>query len=558
MKILVKQNKWNRQEALLKKCITERIPVEFTEGGMSIELCVNKAIGAEESYLITGEKNEWKITGSDGLGLYYGIGKFLHSAKWTDETFKPEATEKVVTPACSYRAVYFSIHFYNWYYMATMEELKKYLEETLLWGYNTVICILPIVHIHSFEDKEFIDQAERSRKLYMIAKELGMKVGTIVGPNQGILSAPEEYNADPSCYEHRTGGGGRNLCPAKEGVVEYLSSIWHTHFKTYEDIGLDYILTWPYDEGGCGCEKCRPWGGNGYLNLIKKTHEIARLYHPNAKFIVSTWYFDEYFECVHDMGEFDGLYERLKTDLSYVDYILVDSHNDFPKYVLEHEVIKPVVNFPEISMYGVRSWGGRGANPLPKRFQRIWDSSKQVLAGGMPYSEGNYEDISKVQCVGYYWEPDRHYRDILGEYINYEYSDAVIDEVLEMMECIEESHVLVRSGYEPNMEAAVRADELAIAVDARLGERAKTSWRWRILYIRARIDSMLYEYHVANCQGKEKALYDLWQTKESYLRDNAEAQELLQELCKIYHSVDKEIGKNHWTFPPVKDGKVRK
>ena len=37
-----------------------------------------------------------------------------------------------------------------------------------------------------------------------------------------------------------------------------------------------------------------------------------------------------------------------------------------------------------------------------------------------------------------------------------------------------------------------------------------------------------------------------------------EAQELLQELCRYYHTIDKEKGKNHWTFPPVKDGKVLK
>ena len=555
MKININSNGNFGHEELLKKHISGRIPVEYSDGDMIVELCVDSSINAEESYKIIGYGNDWKIVGSDKLGLYYGIGKFLHSAKWTEESFVPKSTDKVISPACPYRAIYFSVHFYNWYYMASIEELKSYLEEMLLWGYNCAHAILPVVHADSFEDEEYIQQIERTRNLYKVAKSLGMKIGTTVGPNQGLNSAPDELRADPSCYEHRTGGGGKNICPAKEGAIEYLRPIWLNNFKTYEDLGLDYIITWPFDEGGCGCEKCRPWGGNGYLDLIKIVHKDAKELHPNAKLIVSAWYFDEAFEGPDEQGEFESLYARLKTDLDYVDYIMVDSHNDFPHYVLENEVVKPIVNFPEISMYGVRSWGGRGANPLPKRFQRLWDSSKSVLAGGMPYSEGIYEDISKIQCVGYYWEPDKNYKEILGEYICYEYTDAVVDEVIEMMECIEENHVRVRSGNEPNMDAAYRAEELAFIVDQKLSSRAKECWRWRILFIRARIDRMLYDYHVENCQGKEKALYELWNTREWYLRDNEEAQELLQELCHLYRTQDKHAF-NKWTFPPVKDGKL--
>ena len=117
---------------------------------------------------------------------------------------------------------------------------------------------------------------------------------------------------------------------------------------------------------------------------------------------------------------------------------MVDSHADYPEYVLTHELIKPIVNFPEISMWGLYPWGGFGANPLPRRFQRIWDSSRRVLAGGMPYSEGIYEDILKIQFAGYYWDPERNWHDILSEYVAYEYGQNVIPQVLEMMECIEQ------------------------------------------------------------------------------------------------------------------------
>lgn len=202
------------------------------------------------------------------------------------------------------------------------------------------------------------------------------------------------------------------------------------------------------------------------------------------------------------------------------------------------------------------------------------------MSGGMPYSEGMYEDISKVQFVGYYWDKDRHYRDILGEYINYEYAHDVQEEVLEMMELIEVNHVGVGGRKEPDMEAAIRAEHLAKKVDAKLGKRAKESWRWRILYIRACIDMMVYNYY--QDKGKDmvwtnpwnRKMKDadgtivlpgetisspglMWRTPKEYLENNEEAQELLQELCDWYHCVDEDPDKgNKYTLPPVKDGIV--
>ena len=37
-------------------------------------------------------------------------------------------------------------------------------------------------------------------------------------------------------------------------------------FERLSDVGLDIVTFWPYDEGGCACEKCKPWGSNGYLS----------------------------------------------------------------------------------------------------------------------------------------------------------------------------------------------------------------------------------------------------------------------------------------------------
>ena len=87
MKITTINNGYEQHELLLKRCITERIAVEFTDGGITIELWIDENLGAEESYQIIGHEDVWKIIGSDKLGLYYGIGKFLHSATWDDKSF---------------------------------------------------------------------------------------------------------------------------------------------------------------------------------------------------------------------------------------------------------------------------------------------------------------------------------------------------------------------------------------------------------------------------------------------------------------------------------------
>ena len=89
MKLNVIDNGYEKHGYLLKKTIESKIPIIYETDGMQIELCMNNQMLSTESYLITGKDNDWKITGSDELGLYYGIGKFLHSAKWTETEFVP-------------------------------------------------------------------------------------------------------------------------------------------------------------------------------------------------------------------------------------------------------------------------------------------------------------------------------------------------------------------------------------------------------------------------------------------------------------------------------------
>ena len=99
--------------------------------------------------------------------------------------------------------------------------------------------------------------------------------------------------------------------------------------------------------------------------------------------------------------------------------------------------------------------------------------------------------------------------EILTEYIAYEYSPEVIDDVLAVVRTLESNHhmrwwpgelegVKLTMNWFPSRGAKCRADpgaEEAYAavkqVDAKLPEWARKSWRWRIVYIRAMLDAEL-------------------------------------------------------------------
>ena len=570
MKLWINDNGNSDHKNVFLEVVRERIPVEEDRGGLQVELRMDPKIGPEESYRVDGSGSSFTVTGADRLGLYYGIGKLLHTAVWTDKRFAPKATDGVISPECPYRAIYFCTHFYNWYNLAPVEELEKYARDLLLWGYNIIHCTCSTSIYDSLEVPKAKALFAKIRRILTIAKKYGMKI-SVGGPvNQAFKSTPVQYHGDNSCYDRRCKVAGINICPEKPGALDYLLDSWRARFELLKDLRIDIIAFWPYDEGGCGCEKCRPWGANGYPKLCRHLAKLAREYFPEAKFRVSTWFFDQ----PDDEGEYEGFYRQIENgELDFIDHLMTDSHSGFPKYPRTHQPPLPTVGFPEISMHGLRPWGGRGANPLLRRFQSQWDECKHVMLGGMPYSESIYEDISKIQYIGYYWDKDRHYTDILKEYVNYEYAPELYEEILEMCHLIEDNHTDVVKGQEPDMVKARRVVELAEYVDARLGRAAKTGFRWRLLYIRAKLDLMVYEYYhskgrnyyLVNDTGRRwadsdgtmvepgemiSALGALWRTPISYLADNPDAQELLWELVGWYHS-DLEEGTKNVMCPPV-------
>jgi hypothetical protein len=131
----------------------------------------------------------------------------------------------------------------------------------------------------------------------------------------------------------------------------------------------------------------------------------------------------------------------------------------------------------------------------------------------------------------------------------------VCEEVLEIMELIEINHVIVGGCMlrSPALEVAQRAAKLAEAVDAKLTERAKKAWRWRILYIRAKIDEIIYQYFLEHFESNDKAaIYELHKTPKKFLEHSDEAQKLLHELVEIYHCIPCPAEYCR-VYPPIKE-----
>jgi hypothetical protein len=195
----------------------------------------------------------------------------------------------------------------------------------------------------------------------------------------------------------------------KEGGVAYLLTNFRELFQQYKtnEVDLDFFISWPYDEGGSACTGADgysewPWGARGFPNITHQLSVLGKQLFPNMRTVVSTWGFDR----PAAVGEFAGLDQYIRSHPGAFDFTMADSNTEFPSWPIEAHHGPgdlPLLNFPEISMWGRTPWGGFGANPLPERFQQLWRPIEKLVSGGMPYSEGIFEDLNQAICFQHYW-----------------------------------------------------------------------------------------------------------------------------------------------------------
>jgi len=474
-----------RTFSILKDRIEQRCASRVVESGAEakIILTIDNSLPSE-GFRIDATDAATRVAGGSPSGLLYGTGKFLRTSRY-EGAFEPSPWRGVSQPRGSLRGMYFATHFHNWYQQASPAEVSRYMEDLALWGVNAVMAVFPMINLQDWNDPQAAPAMDMLRQYARTARDLGLQFATGVN-NSMFKNAPKDIRAtrlpDPT---HRRGNSGNPVCPSIPEGHEYIMTNTGRLFDELSEVGLDILVHWPYDEGGCACAKCRPWGCNGYLKLSRDLTLLARKRFPHIKTVLSTWMFDTPPE-----GEWQGLADALAKKNDWVDYILADSHEDFPRYPLDVGVPGglPLLNFPEISMWGNWPWGGFGANPLPSRLQRLWGQVKDVVRGGFPYSEGIYEDVNKVVEAQFYWDKDQSAHETMKEYIAYEFGLDKADDVLALIDDLEAAASQSYRKQPVDTDKVQRAYHLAESTNARLPDWAKQSWRWEILILRATLD----------------------------------------------------------------------
>ena len=448
-----------------------------------------------------------RVLGGDARGVLYGCGRLLRAARFAENAVTLGPPEGANEPENDVRAIYFATHFGNFYHNAPVDKVARYVEELALWGINALILWFDMHHYTGIDDPKARAHLDRLRRLFRAARGVGMRVGLATIANEAYSTSPEDLRADPDTgrAHYRV-----ELCPSKDGAIGAIVKGLREEFEQFDH--LDIIWIWPYDQGGCACEACRPWGANGFLKAARAVSAELRARRPDAEIILSTWLFDT----PEDQGEWRGLYKELEKDASWIDGVLTDHFNDFPAWPLEHKLPGdlPLFSFPEISMQGMAPWGGFGANPRPRHWQRIWEKLRGHIQGGFPYSEGIYEDVNKIFWAQVFWNESRSTADILREYAAYEFSPDCADEICDAMTRMEDT--LQRHGLKiKNLDGAPEIWEIIQRADGELPAWAKTAWRWRLVYLRALIDAEL---------------------KVNALKPNDTVRKAIREISEIYHA----------------------
>ena len=468
---------------MVEERVCERVPASDAAGTFSVKLSIDASLPPDFA--------EVRVKGSGAevraprfRTLVSGAGNLLKSFRYGRDRFAAADGSYDFKAAKSVRIAYLARHFASPFMQFDAETMCRYMDDLVLDGINAFNTQTSIPNVDAVRLKH--DVAERERFLGVSAaivehlRKLDCGMGGGGGGNQAAGDTDPAIRAEKNTNP-RAPETGFNVCPEKPGAMEFLLSRQRRHLEKIKREGLDikFLTHFPYDEGGCGCAKCEPWGCNGYLRMCEAFQPLNREAFPDAKSVVSTWLFRE--------NEFAGLWEYLKTH-DWIDYLEIDDFGaEYPQYPLDHPIPNghtKIITFPEISMWGRIPWGGFGAVAYPKMLERIFRRCEKAVEGFRYYSEGIFEDINKAVVTGLYIDPSTTPNDILARYAAYHFPGVSPDDFVRLVELFEKNH----RPYMMERENADAAKTLALKMDRDILPSMKNSWRWRLVWLRAMID----------------------------------------------------------------------
>lgn len=548
---------YNKLFSILKVRVEERsgarvVPVA---GQVAVRFELDPSLPAD-AYTISDMEHGLLIQGADFRGLMYGLGQFLHKSQYDETGMCVTDWRGTSTPDCPVRTLYFALHFYNGYHMMTPEDLVRNLEDVMLWGFNGVCANYARVSLHDFSDPNAEHNFRLIETLFSAAKSLKMTTSVLLGTVDFMDTVPELAADKTGIF----GKGGNALCPSRPGGYERISYINMTVVRRLAHIGLDYVILWPYDEGGCSCELCAPWGGNGYYRWAKRQYqEICSEIANPPKAILCTWHFGL---GINDPRDFAWLDRAIREDRAngddWISYMLLETRRGIPEFVQKNGIPGglPALDFPEITMRYLNPWGGWGATPLPTEVERMWRQLPGGVNGGVCYTEGFYDDVNKAVIASLMYDGSLTTRDVFTDYCGYEFRAELADDFWTMCNLMEYNQMRTfhTNKEAPDMEKAALARDLGEKLNNALPESLRTRWQWRLMYLRSVLDYERYTAGQPHNWGFDqldgKSSFAHWG---QFLVGNQKAQDALWELIELYrmpHQYDPEFHVLHYYIRP--------
>jgi len=488
---------------LLARIVADRsgVTVERSSVAADVILELSPELGAEAFRISGSARGPVHIEAGGGRGLIYGVGRLLRSSDFEQGAFRVGTWRGASEPAAPVRGMYFATHFHNWYHVAPLPDVTRYVEELALYGCNSLSVWFDMHHYRDIDDPAAQAMIARLRAILEAANRVGIGASLTMLANEGFQNTPPELRAS-NVVENgyfRTIGGFYNteICPSRPGGLDLILTNRRAVLEAFSGIRFDCVWIWPYDQGGCTCAKCAPWGANGFLRTAEPVAHLVHRQFPDARIVLSTWYFDRFIE--DEWERFHRWVDRERP--GWFDFLMIDGFGAFPEYPRQHGVPGgfPVVGFPEISMEGNSPWGGYGANPRPAHWEAYWRQAKDMLSGSFPYSEGIFEDANKFLMLQLHWSPARDVDHILREYAESWFGRPAADAFPDLCRALERDE---GTAFRPASSAspfsnpgelpeAENCEVRTAEIEKHLPPSVRRSWRWRLFRLRARIDAEL-------------------------------------------------------------------
>lgn len=429
----------------------------------------------DEGFVLVAQDDTAVLCARDPRGLVFGVGELLRRSAFSEGTWTMRPTTLTTSPDKQRRPIYFATHFGNWYCHAEMDELREYVEDLALAGYNELVTWFDLHHYRDFGDGAAVWQ--RLAELDRLARGVGMGVGRVAIANESFQGqAPAGLGATG-----RLAGTGyeTDLCPSQPAGREIILANRRAFLERIRDTTqLDWLCLWPYDQGGCNCETCTPWPTT-YMELCRELAQLGREVLPDTETLVSAWWIGTHVE-----GEDDAFFSYLARGETWFDTIVAGTV-ELRRWLADGRKVPPpydVLLFPEISMFDSLPWGSRGANPAPRRFTAEMQELGEHIGGAMPYSEGRYEDLNKFLWARMQWDPALERAAVLEDYCRLAFGDEV---------AVHGAQLLLDMEAElRELSLAAQVHEQAMDIDRRMPAWARGSWRWEIVRGRTALDAL--------------------------------------------------------------------